>query len=819
MALLALMLHSSACLFGNSDPTDGAGADMSGSFDVDAQLECTPGEEDCACDAGMCEEGLACDGDVCVPTDPPVPLCEADERVLGGACEACAPGTVNEAGDDPTGEDTECDAVQCAEDEFVEDNACVVCDPGTTRAAGDDASGADTQCEPEVCGQDEFVQDNQCTPCAPGSTRRAGDEAAGADTQCATTVCFADQRVSNNQCVPCPPGTSRRAGDEATSEDTECTPELCAADEFVQDNACVACPGGSANEPGDDASGPDTACIGFCQQGEFVQGGVCTPCPTGTTRAAGDDPTGPDTMCEASLCEADEFVENNTCTACPMGTTNAAGDDSAGQDTECEDACSVVFGRFCFDLEPTYVKASNTDPGDQFGQRVVVSGNIMAVTAREERSNATGVNGNQMDNSLLSAGAVYVFERNPTGIWNQTAYLKPPNMTLRDGFGSALAISGNTIVAGALFEDSSATGVNGSPNNEGNRNSGAAYVFVRDAQGTWSQQAYLKASNAGSRDVFGISADIDGDTIVIGANQEDSNATGVGGDQANNSAGESGAAYVFTRDALGVWTQQAYLKASNTAGGDDFGRVVAVDGDTIAVGASNEDSGATGVGGDETSNTASSSGAVYVFTRNAAGVWAQQAYVKASNTGAEDRFGSGVDLDGDTLIVSAPREDSDATGVDGDGTNDLAEDSGAVYVFTRDALGVWSQQAYIKASNTSEDDEFGAHIALSGDRIAVGSRFEDGSATGFAGVSDDLASNAGAVYVFERDMTGAWSEVAYLKASNAQAGDEFGIVALDGAQLVCGALREGSNATGIGGNQLDDSMPGAGAVYVYELGP
>src|SRR5581483_1146048 len=101
-------------------------------------------------------------------------------------------------------------------------------------------------------------------------------------------------------------------------------------------------------------------------------------------------------------------------------------------------------------------------------------------------------------------------------------------------------------------------------------------------------------------------------------------------------------------------------------------------------------------------------GAVYVFTRSG-GTWSQQAYLKASNTGVSDYFGYSVSLSGDTLAVGAPGESSNATGVNGDQLNDSAENSGAVYVFTRSS-GTWSQQAYLKASNTEAFDEFGGSV-------------------------------------------------------------------------------------------------------------
>jgi hypothetical protein len=129
------------------------------------------------------------------------------------------------------------------------------------------------------------------------------------------------------------------------------------------------------------------------------------------------------------------------------------------------------------------------------------------------------------------------------------------------------------------------------------------------------QQAYVKASNSGDHDNFGYSVAISGDTMVVGAAAEDSAATGIDGDQSDTSAAVSGAAYVFTRSGS-TWSQQAYLKASNTDAGDQFGYSVAIDGDTIVVGANGEDSTASGVDGNQADNSGLSPGAAYVFTRS-----------------------------------------------------------------------------------------------------------------------------------------------------------------------------------------------------------
>ena len=266
----------------------------------------------------------------------------------------------------------------------------------------------------------------------------------------------------------------------------------------------------------------------------------------------------------------------------------------------------------------------------------------------------------------------------------------------------------------------------------------------------------------------------------------------------------------------------SYLKASNSGSSDIFGSAVSIssDGNTLAIAARNEASSSTGVGGVQSSNAASDSGAVYVFTRSG-GVWSQQAYIKASNTEDYDYFGGAVSLssDGATLAVGASSEDSSATGVGGDQSNNAASDSGAVYVFTRSG-GAWSQQAYIKASNTEASDYFGGAVSLSSDgaTLAIGAEGEDSSATGVGGLqSNNTRGEAGAVYVYSY-TGGMWAQQAYLKASNTGRSDFFGSsvsLSSDGATLAVGAYGESSNATGVGGDQSNNSASESGAVYMF----
>ncbi|NOY93329.1 MAG: hypothetical protein GXP55_19255 [Deltaproteobacteria bacterium] len=253
-----------------------------------------------------------------------------------------------------------------------------------------------------------------------------------------------------------------------------------------------------------------------------------------------------------------------------------------------------------------------------------------------------------------------------------SSYLKASNTGPQEyRFGrSVVSADGSTLAVGGPGESSNATGIDGDQANTGAGASGAVYVFTRTGS-TWSQQAYVKASNTDRGDRFGdaLALSADGSMLAVGAGEgERSNAIGVDGDQADNSAYLAGAVYVFTRTA-GSWSQEAYVKASNTEANDNFGWSVALSGDgsTLAVGATGERSQTTGIDGDQTDNSSSDAGAVYVFARTAGGVWSQQAYVKASNANAGDWFGWSLALasDGSTLAVGAVGESSNATGVGG----------------------------------------------------------------------------------------------------------------------------------------------------------
>ncbi len=500
-----------------------------------------------------------------------------------------------------------------------------------------------------------------------------------------------------------------------------------------------------------------------------------------------------------------------------------------------------------------YLKADNTDTsnidsGEHFGGSVSFSrdGNTLAVGAYFENTGSG------------DSGAVYVYTRNTsTNVWTQQDFLKANNVGDGDRFGWSVSLSadGDTLAVGARHEDGDGAG-----DNDNATKAGAVYVFTRNGSGTWDQSAYIKADNAGAGvpgvtinsgvgDLFGQSVSLsdDGTILAVSARLEDSNVDGTTGGaigSADDSLADSGAVYVFTDDGSGtVWNQTAYIKASNPGAEDRFGQYVSIsgNGNTLAVSAYREDSDASGVlmgtgfAGTDTLST-DDTGAVYTFTRDVGtGVWTQQAYIKAHNTDNDDHFGLSLSLsqDGSTLAVGAEWEAGGVAGVTNGasgGADNNTGKSGAAYVF-HFAASTWTQQAYIKASTPENGDEFGRAISLSadGDTLAVGARYEDGSAVGIDGAHDDGAVRSGAVYTYTRSA-GLWSAQATVKASNTdgfnamidrEAGDEFGwSVSLtenvDGLQtLAVGARTEDSNALGIGGNQTNNDTSEAGAVYLY----
>lgn len=320
------------------------------------------------------------------------------------------------------------------------------------------------------------------------------------------------------------------------------------------------------------------------------------------------------------------------------------------------------------------------DPGvnDQFCAVSLQSGRLVVGASRK----ASGI------------GAGYLFERNATGAWAQRQKFQPDSPTSSCGdsagchlFGVDVALDGDTAVFSAHTEST---------------RRGAAYVFTRNAQGTWMRTARLTASDATPHSQFGNSVAIDGGTIVVGA-------------QFHPNGSGRGAAYVYTRNPQGVWGEQSRLIDVDGTNSDIFGFSVAVDGDTAVVGAHGRDS---------------RRGAAYVFVRRD-GAWNRQTRLLASDGVAGDQFGYSVQISGDDVLVGK------YPGVD---SGPAADRNGAVYHFRR-VGDIWTETEHFTPPSGSAGDGFGVAVARN-DRILVAGASREGTPPG-------EISDRGAVYVYD----------------------------------------------------------------------
>lgn len=359
---------------------------------------------------------------------------------------------------------------------------------------------------------------------------------------------------------------------------------------------------------------------------------------------------------------------------------------------------------------------------------------------------------------------------------------------------------------------------------------------------------HLQATDAAAGDVFGAAVAIsrDGNTLAVGADLKTAT-------RAADAVPAAGAVYVYTRTPQG-WREQARLLAPSPLSGSGFGHSLTLsdDGSRLAVGAPFESH--TAVSGSET--LSGDQGVVYVFERNASG-WGQPSRLVASNAASFDWFGMSLSFAGrgDALAVGAHRHDERSA----QGSH---ADSGAVYVFSRTAVGwaeqtvltaaqvqegaqlgqsvafsidgqtlaagarasglgavhvfrrdgvLWREQAVVAAANPTPQNPLGSQVALSADgtTLAVGASAPDGT--------EARQRSAGSAYVFV-NQDGLWRQAARIRASNSRNGDAFGerlSLSADGRVLAVSAVNESSAARGIGGEQADDTAQAAGAVYVY----
>lgn len=339
-------------------------------------------------------------------------------------------------------------------------------------------------------------------------------------------------------------------------------------------------------------------------------------------------------------------------------------------------------------------------------------------------------------------------------------YLKASNAGAGDELGRVIAASGDTLVVGAPLEDGSVRSTAQEPD-DGVKDAGAVYVFVRDASGAYRQQAYLKAEAPRESAQFGISVAIEGDRLVVGA-------VGDG----------AGAAHVFERQ-NGAWSRVKVLLPDAVGGSvQKYGAAVALQGDTVVIGASTETSQVT------------ESGAIYVYERGN-GDYANVVKLKAKVPGPLDWLGASVSIANDVLVSATT----------GEIPNGYVS-SGVLHVFTRGASG-WAETQTILPAEATACAFFGAMMVVSGNTIAA-SCWNPGS-----------ERPAGAVYLYERGADGMFAKGSVITSSAAQSGDLFGrAIALSGDTMLVGAPGERSAARGIGGREMG-MLEGSGAAYLF----
>jgi FG-GAP repeat protein len=425
-------------------------------------------------------------------------------------------------------------------------------------------------------------------------------------------------------------------------------------------------------------------------------------------------------------------------------------------------------------------------------------------------------------------------------------YIKAPVCDAGDGFARSIAMSGNTLVVGAPFEDSSSG--SGLQDNSA-LDSGAVYVLERGDMG-WSHQALLKEDWFLGPQRFGTAVGVWGNWIAVASPEDHPVSSTFAGSvrfyervwssweprgvktHSDWDSGSTPSTIVMEDDMVVVGSSidgRAYSSHRSGSGWsafseiatppgwhstDRFGASLAISGDTLVIGAPREDGG-LGFGAPPGNNSAVDAGAAYVYTRSG-NSWLFEAYLKAPVPDAADYFGTSVAVRGDVVVVGAPREDGAWTGLTADQNDDSANNAGAAYVF-RKIAGVWTGPEYIKAPFPQQEDWFGASVALGDGFLAVSSPNEDSDgASGEVGPPNDNLSGSGAVHVFDPVGLG-WSFRVRLKAANAGFGDNLGgTLTTYEDTLIVGALNEAS-LDPLDPN--DDSGQGAGAVYAYQLGP
>lgn len=315
-------------------------------------------------------------------------------------------------------------------------------------------------------------------------------------------------------------------------------------------------------------------------------------------------------------------------------------------------------------------------------------------------------------------------------------------------------------------------------------NAGAAYI-LKNESGTWTVVQKIVAEDRAADDEFGTSVAIYGDYAIVGAPRK----TATVGFELNSAAG---AAYIF-KNTDGQWSQLQKIQASDRETGDEFGYAVAISENYVIIGAPYEDEYVNG------QSQASNKGSAYIRKKGET-LWMDEQKIVGGSVGDGDNFGWSVGISEDYAVIGTPRDSQIASG------GGILADAGSAYIFRKFSSGTWTQMQSIGASDEGAGDEFGTAVAISGNYVIVGAMFEDHNATGGANLS-----NAGSAYIFELSE-GEWSQMDKLVASDREEMDNFGVsVSISGEYAIVGAFNEDEDPAGA--NTLSNS----GSAYIFKI--
>ena len=413
---------------------------------------------------------------------------------------------------------------------------------------------------------------------------------------------------------------------------------------------------------------------------------------------------------------------------------------------------------------------SDRDKWDDFGYAVDISGDWAIAGAPREDNDLTG------SNYVAVAGSAYLFKKDSNGDWTEMQKLITDDRDVRDFFGHSVSIDGDYAVIGGY--------------NRVDNQDGAAYIFKRNADDTWSQmQKLTRVNNEVTSNFYAWDVSVSGDRVFIGAPEE---SVTVGG-QTYTSAGK---VYVYELDATNTWVEVAELTSSDIETGDRFGYSIDIDGSAAIIGAYFEDL-------VNTPTNTNDAGAAYIFNRDASGNWTETQKISADNPYFADYFGYDVAIHNNFAVIGAFGQDHDLS------ESNYMERAGGAYIF-ENQNGTWTKVQELIANDREGNDRYGSSVAIYGNHVLVGA-FADGDPTSS---TSTMWNRAGAAYLYEEGTNGTWYFVDKITSAVRHEDDYFGnSVAISNNTILIGAPFESEDEF------ETNTKASAGAIYFYDMIP